>query len=503
MESVKIMAPALFLAGGLSSADPVAAQRSPADFGAGLERFVEAAMALDASPGMAVAVVVGDETLYLGGFGYADLEARRPVDEETVFYIASSTKSFTGLMAAILHGRGELDLDASLGRYLPRARLGGDLDPAKITLRDLLTHTHGVENSGPITFRLAYSGEHTHDQLVELLSAHGAAENGREFEYGNIGYNIATLATDEALGAHWKDLLDREIFDPLGMRSTSGYVSRFPEDRRAMPYGPEPEGWRRLPYAKGDSNMQSAGGLVTTAADAAKWLRAQINEGRLGTEQVLDADAIAASHVPYAEQDASSGSFHRTGYGLGWNTGTYDGEPFVHHFGGFSGFHSHISFMPERDIGVAIFLNTSAAPLADMVARYIYDTLRGLPDVEPRFAAELDDATGLVARMRQNIKADRDRRAARPQDLPYPLEAYAGAFENDALGRLEFRIIDGRLEATIGRLWSAVEVFDNERNMLRVELTGGGSVVPFLFEEGEEHAVAVQWMRQRFDRVSR
>ncbi len=477
--------------------------RDYAEFGANLERFVEAAMVLDASPGIAIGVVRGDETLYLGGFGYADLESRRPVTTETVFYIASSTKSFTALAAAILHERGELDLDASLAHYLPDVTLGGGLDPTSITLRDLLTHTHGIANTGPVSFRLAFSGDHTHDQLVDLLAAHGAAETGRDFQYGNIGYNVAALAMDEALGVHWKDVLEREIFWPLGMGSTSGYVSRFDPDRLAMPYDAERTGWERLHYTKHDSNMQSAGGLVTTAADATNWLRAQINGGRLDGEQILDENAIETAHRPHAEQDASYRSFLRTGYGLGWQTGTYDGESFTHHFGGFNGFHSHISFMPDHDVGVAIFLNTSGGLMADLVARYIYDVLRGVPDVEATYAAEIERSKEAIAEQRARIMADQDRRAARPQELPHPLESYAGTFHNEEMGTVQFTVVDGRLEATMGHMRSDVEVYDNEQNMLRVELTGGGSVVPFLFEDGKDEAVAIRWLSRRFDRVSR
>lgn len=487
----------------LSAGGCSATQQDYGELGERIEGFVESAMSLDAAPGMAIAVVRGDETLYLGGFGFADLETRRPVDEETVFYIASSTKSFTALAAAILHERGELDLDASLSSYLPSVRLADGLDADEITLRDLLTHTHGIGNTGPVTFRLAYSGDHTHDRLVELLESHAPAETGREFRYGNIGYNVAALAMDETLGVHWKDVLEREIFGPLGMRSTTGYVSRIDEGRLAMPYGADLEGWRRLPYTKGDANMQSAGGLVTTAADAARWLRAQINAGRLDGERILDPEAIAATHRPEATQDGSFGPFERTGYGLGWQTGRYDDDSFTHHFGGFSGFHSHISFMPEHDIGVAILLNTSAPPMANLVATYLYDVLRGVPDVEAKYEAELEAAREQVAELRDDIRADRERRAGRPQDLPYPLEAYAGAYENEELGRFELELVDGRFEARMGLVRSDVEVYDNERNILRVELTGGGSVVPVRFDDGAGPATAIEWLGRRFERVPR
>lgn len=487
---------------GLAAPASGLAQAGDEDLSVRLDAFIEAAMELEVAPGLAVAVVRGDDVLYLKGFGYADIETGRRVTPETVFYIASSTKSFTGLAAAILHERGELDLDAPLTRYLPDVELHEGLDPHEITLRDLLTHTHGIAGQGPVAFRSAYSGVHTHDQLVELLRYHRPAQNGRAFEYSNIGYNTASLAMDAKLGVGWKDVLRREIFDPLGMTSTTGYMSRVPRDRLAMPHRVEPEGFSRLHYAKDDANMHAAGGLVTTAADLTRWLRANLNGGRVGGEQILSAWAIAESHRPQAEQDNAYMSFRRTGYGLGWNTGSYDGDPFTHHFGGFSGFHAHISFMPEHDVGVAILLNTSVGRLAEMVSRYIYDSLNGKPDVEARYAEELERARGSAVQAREDIAADRARRASRSQDLPHPLEAYAGAYENELLGRIEFRVVDGKLEARMGRLWSAVEVYDAEKNMLRVELRGGGEVVPFLFGEREEMATGLRYLRQEFGRVS-
>ena len=220
-----------------------------------------------------------------------------------------------------------------------------------------------------------------------------------------------------------------------------------------MPYGPEPEGFERVPYHKGDGSMHAAGGLVTTVSDVALWLRANLNEGRLGTERILDRRAVAEAHRPHAEQDDTYMSFARTGYGLGWNTGSYDGDSFTHHFGGFSGFHAHISFMPDRDIGVAVLVNMGAGSFAaDLISRYAYDMLRGIPDLEARWGEELAATPARVEQMRSGIKTDRDRRAARPQELPYPLTSYTGAFENEELGRLELSLVNGALEARMGRM---------------------------------------------------
>ncbi|HEU5186539.1 MAG TPA: serine hydrolase domain-containing protein, partial [Gemmatimonadaceae bacterium] len=132
-----------------------------ADTSAALDSTLAQVFALDLAPGMSIAVVRDTQVIYAKGFGWADVEARTPVTPQTIFYIASTTKSFTGLAAALLAEQGRLDLDAPLSRYLPTARLQTPLNPDSITLRSLLSHTHGIHGDGPIIFRTAYSGQHT------------------------------------------------------------------------------------------------------------------------------------------------------------------------------------------------------------------------------------------------------------------------------------------------------------------------------------------------------
>ncbi len=138
--------------------------------------------------------------------------------------------------AALLAERGELDLDASLSTHLPALRMTPPLSPDSITLRHLLTHTHGIDAGGPVTFRTAFSGEFTNEQLVDILATYKPAANGRVFRYGNLGYNIAGVAMDATLGVGWKDVLEQEVFVPLGMSSTTAYRSRADEAGLAMPY---------------------------------------------------------------------------------------------------------------------------------------------------------------------------------------------------------------------------------------------------------------------------
>jgi len=468
-----------------------------------LAKSVEPLFALDLAPGMAVSVVRGGELVYAAGFGVADVASGRAVTPETLFYVASTTKSFTGTAAALLDRRGVVALDAPIRRYLPTLRLQAPLSPDAITVRDLLTMTHGIANDGPVVFRTAFSGVHDPDLLLSLLARHPPAENGRAFDYGNLGYNVYSLIVDSRLEAGWKETLRRELFVPLGMHDTLATLDGVPAERLAAPHGTTPDGFRRLPMTKGAANMHAAGGHVTTVLDLARWLEAHLDKGRVDGAQVLPAEVVAETHRQQAEQDRKFGDYHRHGWGLGWDLGTYEGELLVHRFGSYAGYRSHLSFMPERGIGVAVLVNDSmlGSYLPDAVANAIYDRLLGKPDLEARESARLARLGQMATRGREGLREELAKRAARQQPLAHPRTIYVGAYENEELGRMEWRLEGDVLHVRIGLAESDAEIYDAATERFRVELTGGGEVVQFELEG--ERAARLTYAGRTFERVPR
>jgi CubicO group peptidase (beta-lactamase class C family) len=450
---------------------------------------------LDASPGMAIVVVRDTQVIYLKGFGHADVEANRPFTPQTVFYIASTTKSFTGLAASILDRAGTFTLDAPLSQYLPELRLGAPLRAEAITIRSLLSHTHGISDDGPVPLRLAYTGEYEGNaHLIRLLAYHGPARTGRAYQYGNVGYNVAALAMDAVTRESWKETLRRLVFEPLRMENTSAFVSRFPAERLAMPYRTTPTGFVRVPYAKADANMQSAGGLVTTAADMGRWLEMHIGNGRVDGKQILNAAAVAETHKAQATFAQNARGMRMIGYGFGWQIGILGEDTILVHGGGFPGFSTHMSFMPQHRIGIAVMANSVQLGLVDLVAQNIYGALTGKGTITDDSLRALRTQLGHV---RANIAADLARRSARSQTLRSPLHAYAGTYESPAFGRLVLSVVNGKLEARAGTAWSAVEVYDAAKNQLRVELFGAGEVATVTMRRGTGDAIDLGGMKFR------
>ncbi|MFW6202473.1 MAG: serine hydrolase domain-containing protein, partial [Gemmatimonadota bacterium] len=444
-----------------------------------VDRFAQRLVDSGLSPAFGVAVVRGDRVLHVRGFGAADLDTGRPASGDTPFYIASTTKSLTALAAVLAAHRGELELDAPMVRYLPDAILPAGVSRESITVHDLLALTHGLDGGGPIVFRTAFTGQLADARLQELLRHHEPTGTAGTFDYNNLGYNLLGMVLEARFGAGWKDVVRREVLAPVGMDATHAELSTYEPDRIAMPHDLFPErGFRRIRLAKDDSNLHAAGGHFATPRDMARYLAAHISGGRVEGERVLPPAPVALTHRLHVSQDRDFGPFHRHGWGYGWDLGSYEGDTLVHRFGAFAGYRSHVSFMPEHDLGVVVLVNGggSASPAADLLATYIYDRMLGQPDLGSRYAERLDGLTARVDAYLDGLAEQLAERRARLAPLPRDLTDYAGTYENAVLGRMEFRVVADGLEMWMGAARSRAEVYDASENQLRIVI-GSGRVV--------------------------
>jgi hypothetical protein len=168
------------------------------------------------------------------------------------------------------------------------------------------------------------------------------------------------------------------------------------------------------------------------------------------------------------------------------------------HGGGFPGFSTYMSFVPARKVGIAVFANNDAlgAALTQISTALIYELLTNGEMKAPFSLAVIPQMLG---QERERMTADLKRRAARPQNLPFPLSAYAGLYENPVMGRLKLSEVNGKLEANLGAAWSAIEVFDNTKNQLRIALFGGGEIVSVEMKDGR--AIALSFGGNEYRRV--
>jgi CubicO group peptidase (beta-lactamase class C family) len=458
-----------------------------------IDRFVmQTLRTLPEIPSIGLAIV-RDGKSYARGYGYADVTAKRLADANTGYYNGSNTKAYTALACTLLAQEGVLDLDAPITKYLPELRFQPPLDPAQLTLRRFLSHTSGIENDA-ITFRTAFSGDHTSEGLVQLLGMSKPGKGG--FRYDNLGYVVASLVIERVTGRKWQEVLEQKLFRPLGMRRTTAYMSAARRHPVASPYDMSGTGemaliafgWKR------DSMMHAAGGIVTTPADLAKWMEVNLTQGRLGTRRVFPAAAFAETQRQQTPAKRDSFIFDGSGYGFGWYQSELHGEPLIYHGGGFEGWRSVFSFLPGKKMAVGAMTNAglSHSPL-ELVSAYVYDRLMNVPDVEATYAAKLAQLRTRFDTVKKNQIADTAKRAQRTWRLAHPLDAYAGRYESATYGTLTIEQHAGRLVAAIGSLSGELEPF-TEPESARVELIPGtGDVLQFAFAPEAAAPASVKW----------
>jgi CubicO group peptidase (beta-lactamase class C family) len=237
---------------------------------------------------------------------------------------------------------------------------------------------------------------------------------------------------------------------------------------------------------KMDSTMHAAGGIVTTPADLARWLEANMTNGRIDGRQVIPAAAFAEAHRHQVPATHKGGPFAAQGYGFGWFQGDYVGKPIIFHAGGYQGWQSQFSFMPDQKIAVGLMTNASgpAGRVVDFLNTYIYDRLLEVPNVETIYAERLAKFKSDWAAARAGYLVEIEKRSRRPWMLQHPNSAYVGRYENPMYGTIVITEEGKGLTASFAQLKSVLEAF-TEPETARVELIPGSGEV-FRFQIGSD-----------------
>ncbi|MEJ7624773.1 MAG: serine hydrolase [Pyrinomonadaceae bacterium] len=470
----------------LSALAQRAAPISEKEFASDLDTFIQRTMlTMPELPSVAMVVVKDDKPIFIKAYGLASKETGTKADANTLYYIASSTKSYMALAATLLDREGKIKLSDPVTKYAKGVTFKSPI-PDKVTVRDLLTHTTGLRNS-PLVWRTAYSGDIDDKEILRIFGEGTTytEQNYGKYAYTNVGYNIYSLLVQQSLGKKWQDVLQDRVFKPLGMKQTTAYVSKARAAKLALAdsylFSGDANAIVRSPIDKQDNNMQAAGGILTSLNDLSRWLSVNMNNGKLDGKQVIPADVMQMVHTGYTDVLREEGPFTGNGkYGLGWQIGKYRDENVVSHHGGYSGWSSHISYMPDKKIGVAVMINESTAGgrIGHLLATYAYDRWLGT-DTNESYAKQLDAITTQYGKMKQGYVDSVRSRASRASQLSKPLAEYTGRYTSDMLGTIDVAVEKETLGIRMGYVRVVSTPF-TEKETIRVEMTPGqGETIRF------------------------
>lgn len=307
-----------------------------------------------------MAITEGDRVVYAGGYGHDSSGA--PLTATTPMPIASVSKSFTAMAVVRLAEMGKVELDAPVRDQLPEFRIA-DPRGARITVRQLLNHTSGITDR-TLPEKSLPQPDSLRDAVARTRAATLAADPGTRKAYTNTNYHIAARLVEAVSGEPFAEHMRRHVFEPLGMRSTVT-IDRPPRDlppevRRGHVYAYG----AAIPAAEPDRFVNGSDGVITTAADMARWLIAQRNGTANGMRPVAD---VTAMHTPTDPQGT---------YGMGWEI---DSEGRVGHTGVWFTYTADQLLLPGG-VGIAVIgnsgiglANESLRPLTAMLAGLMTD----------------------------------------------------------------------------------------------------------------------------------
>jgi CubicO group peptidase (beta-lactamase class C family) len=451
---------------------------------AGLQALADLAESSGAFPSFQVAAVARRRLLWSTARGVADVSTGQPATPATAYYIASTTKCIVALAAAQRAARGELDLQATLAQQLPQAPWRPSLQAERITLRELLTHTHGIDaDTVPAQRRINFSGVYRDNAaLLRWLAQATPAPGGKAFVYSNLGYDLAAMAMAPAGRDGWKQQVRHEVLEPLGLARTSPWRSALAVAVLAAPHAVSPQGWQALRANKHDSNMGPAGGLFATAEDLARLTQALLDDGRLDGRPVLLRAALEAMLAQQVPQDREVLGYRRHGHSLGFDLARWHGQSMHTRLGSFRGASSHLSFMHEHGLGIALLTNGDAvAGLAgEQLVQAMYRSLLGEPAAALQALGEgLKPVLSLQTRLRTAPTP------LPPAAWPLPPEQLVGRYADEQLGEIELVFTGQALLARWGVLESELTLRSAERLEWRVDWSGQGVLVQALAPVGQ------------------
>ena len=407
-------------------------------------------------PGVAIGVVRDGRVVLAMGAGFRDRERRLPVTPTTMFGIGSNTKSFTGLLLAMLVAEGRLSWREPVRRYLPEFELADPVATRLATLPDLLSHVTGLPRHDGLWYGRSWSRQ---DILSRLRYLESSATFRQTWQYNNLMYLAAGLVAERVANATWDDLVEQRILVPLGMAGTrTRYRDQLATAERALTYELRDGVVEPVPLRDAD-DIGPAGSIGSTVVDMLRYVQLYLDRGTIAGVQVIPAAAVSAIQTPLAVVGADIGApesdFPELGiraYGLGLITTTYRGQRMVLHGGGIDGYTSQMAWMPDRRLGVVVLTN-STSPASEILTYSLFDRLLGLDPIDwnGRMRGATSAGTATAASPSATGSAP-----------PRPLAEYAGRFEHPGYGEILIEERGGRLEMTWDRFRSELDHWNHD-----------------------------------------
>jgi len=426
----------------LTTPSAVAAQQAPPKFDA----YVQRVMQTFTVPGLSVAIVKDGNVVLAKGYGVRRMGEAAAVDAQTRFGIASNTKLFTATALAVLVEEGKVEWDKPVIDYLPAFAMSDPYVTRELTIRDLLVHRSGL---GLGAGDLLWWPPSTYDrkEIARRIRYIPLATSFRSaYAYDNVLYLVAGEVIEAVSGKSWEDFVRQRILAKVGMRDSDVRHSGSARGGNVAGTHAEVNDTVRPVAPFASDNTNPAGGIMSGAADMAKWMMVQLDSGRVAGGGRLFSPASTkelwrevtptpiGSVPPVVAGTLGHLRPNMSGYALGLNVRDYRGKILRQHTGGLPGYLSKVAMIPELRLGVAVLTNQESGAAFESIAYHVLDYYLSVkpPDYPAAFQALNEQGRAKLREAEQKAAATRDSTSG----PSLPLAQYAGTYRDPWYGNV-------------------------------------------------------------------
>lgn len=315
-----------------------------------LEKLVYAKMNKAKIPGMSIAIVKDDTTIYKSGFGYSDLTSCRLATTSTLYQIGSNSKAITALGVLQLQNDELININDNIKKYIPWLKFYYDNNEIDITIEEFLYHTSGISSETISVIPKYGESKDAIENTVKFFNNLQLVNHpGEKYEYATINYDVLGLLIEMVSGMEYEDYIQKFVLDPMKLKNTYMYRSKLDISEMAVGYklGFLAPKYYKAPLYEGN---KPAGYIISNADDMAEWLKIQMGTSLTSS---YNNDLVMASHIPNMKVETFGEDMS---YAAGWIVYNNDGTE-ICHSGSNPNYSSFIVFRPEEKIGVAVLCN--------------------------------------------------------------------------------------------------------------------------------------------------
>lgn len=474
-----------------------------------LDQYIEQARRQWEVPGLAVAVVKDGNILLSKGYGVRAQGSEAPVNGQTLFAMASTTKATVAAAMGTLVDAGMVDWDDPVVEHLPEFRLSVPYLTQTVRIRDLFTHNIGLGNADYLWIH----GEFDGDEIMERIALAPMAYAYRGgYTYQNIMYLAAGKVIERVSGMPWAEFMQQRLYDPLGLQRTFPTRKEVLEQENiARPHHYVDGELMRIEDMIAD-DIAPAGASWSCTDDMARWMLFLLDSARIEGRPILKPTTWQELFTPqiiipkedfYPTHRLTQPTW--TTYGLGWFQHDYQGRAVQFHTGSLNGTIAICGLIPEEKLGVYVFGNLDHAEVRHAIMYKVFD-LWGPQEEGRDWSTEFKQ---LYAQLDQQAEQRRQVRAAKRVSDTQPslsLTAYTGTYVHPMWGQVEISVSPSgkTLMAKLGRI-SYAELthwhFDTFQVRYQAAGSGEGMLQFELNMQGEVEALELNGPAYRFTKT--